>query len=111
MIEIAKFKKRLYIFHSYRNLLDIYHLDFFGVYFNVVDTNNKVKIFYTFHAEFIFFNINLQLYFLKIFYNFSNVFNIFELILRVNQNIIKISRDEIIKKIKENIINIALKYY
>jgi len=39
-----------------------------------------------------------------------NIYNIFEFIFWINQNIIKINYNKIIKKIKKNIINIILKY-
>jgi hypothetical protein len=91
-------------------LLDHNNFDFFGINFNIINTNNKFKIFYVFDFEFIFFNINLQVYLLKTLNNFLYIYNVLKFIFEINQNIIEINYNKIIKIIKEYIIDIILKY-
>jgi hypothetical protein len=58
-MKIIKIKKELYSFYGRRGFLYNYYFDFFRIYLDIVDINNKAKIFYTLYVEFTFLNIDL----------------------------------------------------
>ena len=85
------------------------YFDFFGVYLNFFSADDKSEVLYILDVELAFSDVNLQSCLLEALNDFLYIYNIFEFVFRINQNVVKIGCNEIIKKIEEDIINVALK--
>jgi hypothetical protein len=78
------------------------------IYFYTISSDNKPKVLHAFNTKLIFFEVNLETGVLEVAEDLFNILLVFEFILRVDQNIIKVGSIEIVQVVKEDIVYIPL---
>ena len=94
LIKVTKAKEGLHAFYYIRLFLVVNNLDLVLVNLYALNTNNKAQVLYITHFEFVFLNIGLQAYFLELYKDLLYILLVLQLIIKVDQNIIKISHTE-----------------
>ena len=82
--------------------------DLLWIYFYNISSNNKPKVLYTFDTKLVFFEVNLETGVLEVAEDLFDILLVFEFILRVDQNIIKVDSIEIVQVVEEDIVYIPL---
>jgi hypothetical protein len=82
--------------------------DLLWIYFYTISSDNKPKVLCTFDAKLVFFEVNLETSVLEAAEDLFDILLVFEFILRVDQNIVKVGSTEIVQVVKEDVVYIPL---
>ena len=94
LIKVIKAKEGLHAFYYTRLFPVINNLDLVLVNLYTLSANNKAQVLYIIYSKFIFLNVSLQACFLELYKDLLYMLLVLQLIIRVDQNIIKVSRVE-----------------
>jgi hypothetical protein len=82
--------------------------DLLWIYFYIISSDNKPKVLRTFNAKLVFFEVNLETGILETAEDLFDMLLVFEFILRVDQNIVKVGSTEIVQVVEEDVVYIPL---